>query len=142
MIALLVGSLAGVGFAEPYWIAYEGDDFPENDGWTRVHGDIAAERWIDEGKLFIDSRADVAIYDYVEMTFDGNLDPGPGELFVMRWRLKVDEEEGFYDPAIGVTSNEVAPNLFYRAAFGFRADRVLSALEPGVSAPLEPGGFP
>jgi hypothetical protein len=140
VFGLLVG-VVPLARADPYWITYEGDAFPENDGWTRVHGSMPAERWLDDGKLFIDSRADLAIYDYVKMTFDGNLDPGPGETFVMRWRLRVDDEEGFYDPAIGVTSNEVAPDVFYRAAFGFREDRVLSALETGVSAPLEPGIF-
>ena len=137
-LVLLAVQLA---IGDEYWIAYEGNDFPESEGWTRVHGEIPAERWIEDGALVIDSRADVSIFDFVKMAFDGTLDPDPGEMFLMRWRLKVDQVEGFYDPIIAVTSDEVAPDEFYSVGFGFQEDRVLSAFEPNVSAVFEPGVF-
>lgn len=127
--------------AEEYWIAYEGNDFPENEGWTRVHGEIPAERWIEDGKLFIDGRRDRRIYDFAEMTFDGTLDPEPGETFLLRWRLNIHEVNGLDDPGIGLTSNEVAPDEFYRVGFTFSEDTIMSAFEPGVSAMFEPGVF-
>jgi hypothetical protein len=128
-------------WAEPYWYAYEGNDFPENEGWTRVHGDKPAERWIDDGVFFIDGRAEVGIYDFYEMVFDGGFDPGPGETFVMRWRLKVDEVDGFEDPTVRVRSDRVAEDQFYAVGFTFTEDLIRSAYEPDVEAPIEPHVF-
>ena len=87
---LAFGVLAGAALlahAEPYWIAYEGNDFPENEGWTRISSEPLAERWLQDGSLFVDSRA-------VGLTVDvyansPPADPGPGELFVMAWRLLI-----------------------------------------------------
>jgi hypothetical protein len=137
---LLSGSLSVL--AAPWWVNYEGNVFPEEQAWTRVHGSTPAQRWIDDGVHFIDSRASNAIYDYYVMTFDHPVDPEGGETFLLSWRLKVDEEDGpLYDHSIGVTSDEADPNTFYRAGFGFREDRVLSAYEPDLWAPFEPGVF-
>jgi hypothetical protein len=33
--------VAGIASAEQYWIAYEGNDFAENEGWVRVYGELA-----------------------------------------------------------------------------------------------------
>lgn len=38
-LALIGWVAVGVAQASPYWVAYEGDDFPENVGWERVNGD-------------------------------------------------------------------------------------------------------
>jgi hypothetical protein len=122
--------------ADEYWITYEGNDFPENQGWRRVHGAIPAQRWIEDGKLFIDSRASVSIFDFVKMTFNGTLDPDPGELFLMRWRLKVGEVNGFADPGISVTSDEL-----YAVGLRYSEHFVFSSFEPGLFAEFEPGVF-
>jgi hypothetical protein len=37
MVVSLWGSM--LALATPYWVAWEGDDFPENEGWLRVWGD-------------------------------------------------------------------------------------------------------
>ena len=143
LLVLKLLLVAGVpALATPWWEAYEGDVYPETlPGWERVHGSIPAQRWIDNGVLFIDSRADVSTYDYYRMTFSHAIDPGPGETFEVRWRLKVDEVTGYYDQSVGVTSDAAGPDEFYRVAFGFRADTVLSVLENGISAPITPGVF-
>ncbi len=140
LLVLKLLLVAGVpALATPWWEAYEGDVFPEDQGWTRVHGSIPAQRWIDNGVLFIDSRASPLIYDYYEMVFDHPVDPGLGETFVMRWRLKVDATT-YYDQEIGVTSDAAGPDEFYSAAFGFRADAIVSVFEH-TSAPFAPGVF-
>jgi hypothetical protein len=143
LLVLKLLLVAGVpALATPWWEAYEGDVFPEDQGWKRVHGSIPAQRWIDNGVLFIDSRADVRIYDGYEMVFGHPVDPGLGETFVLRWRLKVDEEHGpFYDAEIGITSDEAGPNTFYAAAFGFAEDRVFDAYQLNLWTPFEPGVF-
>ena len=41
--------LAASATAEPYWISYDGNDFPENEGWTRVLNEGGAERSIEDG---------------------------------------------------------------------------------------------
>lgn len=141
LIAFLLAAAVKVAVGDEYWIAYEGNDFPENEGWTRVHGEIPAERWIDEGVLFIDGRAEVGIYDFYEMVFDGGFDPGPGETFVMRWRLKVDEVDGFEDPTVLVRSDPVAEDVFFAVGFTFTENLIRSAFERGVEAPIEPHVF-
>ena len=95
--------------AEPYWVAWEGNDFPENEGWERiVNGPQPAERTLADGIMTMDGLADTQIDDYYRM--DRLLDPEPGEEFVMQWRLRIDEVIGsplaLNDPGIGVSSDE------------------------------------
>ena len=52
--AALSCAAASPALAEQYWIAYEGDDFPENEGWTRTISAGGAERWIEDGALVLD----------------------------------------------------------------------------------------
>jgi hypothetical protein len=58
----VVGLVAGVvlgavpASASLWWVEYEGDAFPEDQDWTRVHGSIPAQRWVDEGVFFLDKR--------------------------------------------------------------------------------------
>lgn len=51
----LAGTCAAMG--DEYWIAYEGNDYPENEGWVRWASEPPAKRWIENGSLFIDTRA-------------------------------------------------------------------------------------
>ena len=44
ILAVLLGVAAGAAWAEPYWIAYEGNDFPENEGWVRYATNPPAQR--------------------------------------------------------------------------------------------------
>lgn len=135
-LAALLLATSGVR-ADEYWIAYEGNDFPENQGWTRVTGPLGgAQRWIENGSLVIDSRASVKIVDSYRMELNGNLDPDPGELFVARWRLRIDEVIGRVDPTVGIYSDEK-----WAAAFKFGETTIFSTFETGVSAPFARGVF-
>ena len=139
-LAAVSYATAGIAAGEPYWIAYEGNDFPENEGWERVHGDEnghnqgGAERWIEDGALVIDSRRHIEIYD--SYTMSRAVNPGPGELFLMRWRLKVDEVSAFYDPSVVVFSDDS-----WVVAFNFSESLARSGFESGVSVEFDPGVF-
>jgi hypothetical protein len=131
----LLGLVAGAAWAEPYWIAYEGDVFPEEAGWWHIW-EGAAERSLEDGVLVIDSLHDIAIADFYQMHMYGELDPEPGELFIMEWRLKIDEIVGDRDPGVSVFSDD-------RWAVGFDFDEttIYSGFEPGVTASFEAGIF-
>ncbi len=132
MAGLLVISTAR---AEQYWIAYEGDDFPENEGWTRTISAGGAERWIEDGALVLDGRQDIMIADSYSML--RSVDPGPGELLLMRWRLNVDEVTmGHSDPHVAVFSDES-----WSVAFRFSESHVFNAFDLGMNAGFEPGIF-
>ncbi len=135
-LTLAIALVAPAASAEQYWITYEGDDFPEEQGWIRQTMGGGAVRYVDEGWLVIDSRASVEIVDFYRMQLDGDLDPGPGELFVAQWRLCIDELTGSQDPGIGVFSDDK-----WAASFTFDEGTVRSAFEPGVTAEFEPGVY-
>lgn len=136
-----LGVLAGTAGAEPYWIAYEGNDFPENEGWERtfcdpngVVGQGGAIRTIEDGALVLDSLQSVMIVDFYN--WSRPIDPGPGELFILRWRLKVDEVSAREDPSVVVFSDD-----FQAVGFEFSESYLISVFEPGVSVSFEPGVF-
>jgi len=87
LVFLAVLSCAGysAALAEPYWVAYEGNDFPENEGWGRRWGNWDGEfegdgavRTVADGVLTIDSMYDEGVYDYAYVERPGATDPGPG----------------------------------------------------------------
>jgi len=129
-----LGALVTIAGADQYWIAYEGNDFPENEGWLRVsYGQ--PERWIEDGCLVIDSRGSVSWVEFYQLDMGGNLDPGPGELFVMEWRLRIEDTNGA-DAGIAVFSDDK-----WGAAFHLDADTISSVFEPDTSAPFLPDVF-
>ena len=108
-IAAALGMLVAQAGAAPYWISWEGNDFPENEGWERiVNGPQPAERTLADGIMTMDGLADRQIDDYYRM--ERLIDPGPGEEFVMQWRIRVDEIIGhplaLYDPGVAVWSDD------------------------------------
>ncbi len=131
-IAALSCAAACPALGEQYWIAYEGNDFPENEGWTREYGAGGAERWIEDGALVLDSLDDILIYDFYAIS--RSVDPEPAELFVMRWRLLVDEVTPREDPGVAVFSDDS-----WGVGFLFGESYVESAYEDGLMAPFEPG---
>jgi hypothetical protein len=122
--------------AEPYWVEWTGDAYPETEGWIRGSSDPPAERWLEDGKLFIDSRADWFIYEQYGQPRPGMMTTGPGETFIMHWRVKVDEIIGVVDPGIIVRSDDQ-----HAVVFNFSASTIESFYEPGVGAPFEAGQF-
>jgi hypothetical protein len=131
-----LGLLAAPAGAEQYWIAYEGNDFPENEGWERYATDPPAQRWLEDGSFFLDSRTGVHTVDNYTIYFDaGGLDPDAGQTFIMRWKLKV-EDSHLWDGGVYVTSDDQ-----YEVVFMFDEGSLLSLYEPDVYAEFEPGAF-
>jgi hypothetical protein len=122
--------------AEPYWIRYEGASglYPEQDGWVREVSDPAPERWIEDDLLSIDSRAGFGMEDIYRMYSDGTQDPGPGETFVARWRMRADYVD-FCDPGVVVVSDDQ-----YRMDVVYGYDRLWTFPFVGF-VPIEPGVF-
>jgi len=135
-----LGMLISTAGAAPYWIAWEGNDFPENEGWTREYGDEnghgqgGAVRSIEDGSLLLDGRRHPAIYD--SYTMSRAVDPGSGEMFIMRWRLRVDEVSVHEDPIAGVFSDES-----WAVAFQFSETSAISTFETNNGVDFEPGVF-
>jgi hypothetical protein len=134
LIPLLLAAAAAR--ASPYWVE---DDpgagrFPEDEGWLRFTREGGDERSIDDGWLVMDGMASPEIQDYYEIRRPGAIDPDPGEEFVMRWRIRVDELVWYHDPCASASSNE-------QWAVGFMLSRsaIYSTFEQDVSAEFEPG---
>lgn len=96
-VVLLVSSTISAR-ADQYWIAYEGNDFPENEGWTRGFSAGGANRYIEDGALVIDSLASTDVYD--DYQWVGLTNPEAGETFVMQWRSLVEQQTTWFDASI------------------------------------------
>jgi hypothetical protein len=137
----LLGSVAP-GVAGQFWVAWEGNDLPENQGWTRNFGNWqgqyhgGAVRTLANGVLTIDSLYDAGVYDFCHM--DRPIDPGPGERFVMEWGAKVDTTEGHapYDADISIFSDDA-----HVLAFGLTENAVIGGFESGLTIPVASGVF-
>ncbi len=147
-LLLLAGSVSA--FGTPYWIDYEADNpahhFPEQEGWTRIWGNwqgqfhgTGAVRTLHDGMLTYDSLYDDGVYDFSKMTRPGQMNPGPGEVFVCEWRLRVNETHGFMDPGdpgIGFSSDDA-----WQFGYEFTRDRIRSVFENYLEIPFTPGVF-
>ena len=97
-VSFVLCVLAAPAAADRYWVAYESDDFPENEGWERVFGDEngpqqgGSNRSLEDGLLTLDSTRHHLIYD--GYFWRQNVNPAPGELFIAEWRLRVLEHVG------------------------------------------------
>ncbi len=145
MLCLTISLLAagGIASAEQYWLTYEGNDFPENEGWERRWGNRqgshqgGAIRTIEDGVLTLDTLYDEGAYDFAKLVSPGLFTPGPGETFVVEWRGMVDETLGdHYDAAVGLRSDDA-----WSVGFGIFTDHVVRKLDAGVSIPITPGVF-
>lgn len=129
--------------AEPYWIAWEGDDFPESQGWTRMWGNWqgpyqgpGAHRTLEAGVLTYDSLYDPGVVDYSYIERPGGIDPPPGHLFVMEWKLKVDQVVGFADPTVGLFTDGA-----WALGFAFTPDTIYSTFENYLTIPIVAGAW-
>ncbi len=142
-IAFAVLATGAIARADTYWIDWEGDDWPENQGWTRVWGNWegqyegpGASRTLEDGILTYDSLYDVGVYDFSRIHRPGQTDPGPGELFVAEWRLKVSQVVGRADPTVGICSDDA-----WCLGLEFGYDRLYSVFEDYLAIPFEGGAF-
>ena len=119
--------------AEPYWITYEGNDLPENEGWTRFTSNGEANRHIEDGALVINSLHDRHIEDIVYM--ERWMDPEPGEMFVAEWRLMVAPVSTGPDAGVAI-ARSFEPGFVVFSAGASQARNALDQLywpiEPGV----------
>lgn len=142
MNRLLVVSLLAVVnalplHAEEYWVAWEGSDYPENEGWIREGTGDRATRSLDEGVMRLDSLANENGQDFYSIY--GASDPGPGEEFVVQWRLRVNEivwdNPIFpYDPGWSLNSADGMQTSFVIGIDEFydRLEQTRVSFEPGV----------
>ena len=141
-LTLAAALVAPAASAEQYWIAYEGNDFPEEVGWERNWGDWegqyhgGAYRSLEGGVLTIDSLHDDGVFDFAFIEMPGQIDPEAGELFVMEWGLKIDEVVGYWDPVVALRSDGK-----WAVGLEFDESTVTSAFEDGVWAAFSPGVF-
>ncbi len=134
-LSLFVIALAPcVASATPYWVAYEGDDFPENEGWDHVEFGPPAVRTLANGWLRLDTLSSTQTADFYQIDRPGALDPEGGEEFVLEWAVRVLDVVGPYDLSVGVFSDDE-----WAVGFHIDEDSISSTFEDGVSAPLEVG---
>ena len=65
--------------------------------------------------------ASLSIYDFYRIS--RQIDPEPGESFVARWRLRVDESQPLVDPGLSFASDEAW-------AVGFEFRRIYNSERP------------
>ncbi|MBP7745255.1 MAG: hypothetical protein KA383_03925 [Phycisphaerae bacterium] len=121
--------------ASPWWVSWDGDTYPETEGWSHYSSDPPAERWLEDGKLFIDSRAAPGIYDIYGQLRSGEMSVGPGQNFVMSWRVRVDEAI-HSDPAVFIRFDD-----YYTVHLSLATNGVYCDTPPGGWAPFVPGEF-
>ncbi|MFN0137922.1 MAG: hypothetical protein ACKVS9_17605 [Phycisphaerae bacterium] len=115
--------LAGTAWASPYWVACEGNDYPENEGWIRnVDGPAPAQRSLSDGIMTLDGLADRQIDDWYLL--ERPLDAGADETFIMQWRLRVNAINSHplypYDQSVAMfTDTDRGLSLVY-GVHGFR----------------------
>lgn len=134
-LLLLVASITARG--TPYWVAWEGEDFPENQGWQRFHGPQGAQaiRALADGAMLLDG-LNPPVYDYYRIEDIIHFNPDLGETFVMQWRLRVEEVTVFpNDPSVALVSEGSR-----MVGFSYERDRVRSSLE-SLYFPFEPDVF-
>jgi hypothetical protein len=120
--------------AEPYWVSWD-SGWPEEQGWTWGATDPGPDRWLDDGTLYIDSRAAVGLAGGYYQIHPGMFSLGPSETFVVQWKAMV-WEATYPDAGVFLTCDDQ-----YAVGFTFSTDAVWSDYEPGLSAPLIPGLF-
>jgi hypothetical protein len=123
-ILAFVGALfsGGMAFSTPYWIAYEGNDYPENEGWTRYTRAGGAQRSLVDGSLVIDSMASQSIVD--EYYVNTPIVLAPAEQLRVEWRARIDHVVPDVDPAVSVAA---APHG--RILLSFAEDHIVSDAE-------------
>ena len=120
--AVLFVALAGwlpmlPSVAAPFWYKWDGSRYPEEDpGWFRLWGNHQgpqqgqSNRTLINGTLEFNNVHDVGLYDGVHQNFYGTLNPAPGEVFIAKWRLRVDQVVGNpiypYDPSLGLFGDD------------------------------------
>ena len=140
LLPMLLSAAAAPALGVPYWVSYEGNDYPENEGWERSFSDEngvgqgGSERSLDGGVLTLDSMRDPQISDNYRVS--RQINPDPGELFVAEWRLRVLDAVGPLRD-VGVT---IARDGMGTVSFRYGLDHV-QGVEEDWTYDLEPLEF-
>jgi len=135
--AVFLTSAATSAFCSPYWIAWEGTELPEVQGpWLRGFGYGGAKRTINNGILTYDSLDDINIWDYSYIERLRQIDPDPGELLVIEWRLNVRIVRGMADPEVGLFSDGA-----WGVGFAYAEQKIFSVFENFAEIPIVPRVF-
>jgi len=128
--------LAPTAAATPWWVAWEGNDFPENEGWERTIYGEPAQRTLEGGIMTLDSLGTTGGWDAYQLSLGDNLEPDPGERFILRWRMRVDAVEGGpRDPIVSFVTHD-----WWMATFFFAVNKVW-LMEENVLINFTPGEF-
>ena len=85
-----------------FWRCWEGNKYPEQEGWYRTVRGGGAERTLANGMLTLDGMASGSIVD--EYHWEAPLVPAPGQYFRVDWRMRVDQVAGIADPLLAITA--------------------------------------
>ena len=130
MVSLMLA--ARPASAEPYWVAWEGNDYPENEGWERQITNGGATRTLTDGVMTLDTTADLWSNDFYRLRRD--IDPSAGETFRAEWNVQVEQVVGERDvePSANIFSNDA-----WAIAFQFGRDHLVSVFESYEVVPFE-----
>jgi hypothetical protein len=135
LLPVLLSAAAAPLQAAPYWVAYEGDVFPEQAGWERQNSPDDSIRSIENGIFVLDTRPNEDMFDFYRI--ERPIDPEPGETFIAEWRLRVVENNGSIYGDSGIT---IAPDIEGALSFRYFEDAVNSTREEW-SWPIQAGAF-
>ncbi|MBK8914837.1 MAG: hypothetical protein IPM64_09615 [Phycisphaerales bacterium] len=114
LAVLVVGSVVAASTAAPYSIFYSGDDFPENEGWSRAvfdePGGPGAVRSLNDGTFTIDSTRSDQIADIYRVS--RSINPAPGEVFIAEWRMRVVQQSGFRNGVLAIARDNIGTLSF------------------------------
>jgi hypothetical protein len=130
ILLLLAGTIAAR--ASPFWVTWE-EGWPDQQGWIEGWS-IPAQKWLEDGLLFIDSRAQGGADGYYQSP--ASLMPGFQETFTLQWRIRVYESTPTSDPGVIVRADD-----HYSVAFTLDTHSVHSNYEPGKWASFAPDEF-
>lgn len=134
-VCTAVGASTSAALATPYWVAWEGNDYPENDGWERFYYEPQPSiRSIENGVMTLDSSVSKSTYDYYILS--RALNPGPGETFIAEWSVWVSTLISPF--GFGDTGLVIAKDGRGVIDFAFLPDRIVSERE-GWSVAISPG---
>lgn len=132
---LTLAFCTAIARANQYWVSYDGNAYPEDVGWWRIWGaQPDAQRSLDNGVFTLDTRRDLGTVEYYVWPPMGAIDPGPGEVFIYRWRVKIDEVINAPDAGVTVASDG-------RRIVGLEYDESSIQDLHGKQATFEPGRF-
>jgi hypothetical protein len=133
-VGLWGGLSVPTALGDQFRIAWEGDDWPENQGWTRYTRAGGAVRTLENSELTIDSMADWQIVE--ESLIERPMELAPGEYFRAEWGLRVDDVLWRDDPSLAVAAGPLGAVIL-----SFTESRICSQLESRWIADFSPGVF-